>query len=296
MRQYFQLLTHCLSWFKREFFSWVANPTCTACRGPTVGQGYAPRTDDEAARGATKVELYRCSNPGCGAYERFPRYSDVWTLLQTRRGRVGEYAHCFGMFCRAVGTRVRWIWNSEDHVWIEVYSEHQKRWVHVDACEEKFDHPRMYTEGKPFFSHNKRPYTNVSPGWGRKLGYCIAFSTEGATDVTRRYVRNPSLHALPRTRCPEEVLLWIMLEIRKIRRSDLDKPARMHLVREDDREERQLRGFVATALTSEMISQMPGAVSETRQEGVKSPAERQDGPNVAQWATGPSPDPRPDGR
>ena len=272
------------SWFKREFFSFVTNPTCQACRGPTVGQGYTPRTDDEAARGATKVELYRCSNPGCGAYERFPRYSDVWTLLQTRKGRVGEFANCFGMFCRAVGTRVRWIWNSEDHVWIEVYSEHQKRWVHVDACEEKFDQPRMYTEGKHICSCDTYWHTNSWLGWGRQLAYCIAFSTEGATDVTRRYVRTPAVHALPRTRCPEEVLLWIMLEIRKIRRDNLDKPARMRLVREDDREERELRAYVASALTSEMLSGMPGTLRESRQEGVKTPAERQDGPEVAQWA------------
>jgi peptide-N4-(N-acetyl-beta-glucosaminyl)asparagine amidase len=114
--------------------------------------------------------------------------------------------------------------------------------------------------------------------------------------VTRRYVRTPATQALPRTKCPEEVLLWIMLEIRKIRRENLDKPARMQLVREDDREERQLRGYVAHALTSEMISTMSGAVGESRQEGVKSPAERQDGPTVAQWAPTGHSDPRSQGR
>lgn len=125
-------------------------------------------------------------------------------------------------------------------------------------------------------------HTNSSSGWNRKIAYCIAFSNDGATDVTRRYVRNPR-HYFPRTRCTEEVLLWIMHEIRKIRRENLDKSVRHQLMREDEREERELRTYVAHSLASDMINSMPGALNPLRGDEVKTASERQQDAAV-QWA------------
>lgn len=94
-------------------------------------------------------------------------------------------------------------------------------------------------------------------GWGRKIAYCVAFSIEGATDVTRRYVRSPTKYGSHRTRAPEEVLLWVIQEIRKKRRENLGKTDERRLIKEDEREERELRAYMASSLAAEINNLLP---------------------------------------
>ena len=48
---------------------------------------------------------------------------------ETRCGRCGEHANCQALLLRSMGFEVRHITDWTDHVWVEVYSNAQQRWM-----------------------------------------------------------------------------------------------------------------------------------------------------------------------
>nr|XP_047932036.1 peptide-N(4)-(N-acetyl-beta-glucosaminyl)asparagine amidase isoform X2 [Anser cygnoides] len=154
------LLLELLNWFKNDFFHWVNSLPCSRCGGQTEHKSdKLTPTDDDLRWNASRVENHYCNQ--CQFCNRFPRYSNPEKLLETRCGRCGEWANCFTLCCRAVGFEARYVWDCTDHVWTEVYSSSQKRWLHCDPCENACDKPLLY-----------------ETGWGKKLSYIIAFSKD----------------------------------------------------------------------------------------------------------------------
>lgn len=165
-------------YFKQEVMAWCNQPSCSNpnCTGNDDGKQMesvgtrGPETDEEIHGHASRVELYNCKL--CNINTTFPRYNSPRTLFQTRRGRCGEFANLFGLYCRSLGFDTRYILDFTDHVWTEIYSNRQRRWIHADACEGIIDRPNMYEQG-----------------WGKSLNYCIGATCDSVVDVTRRYTR-----------------------------------------------------------------------------------------------------------
>lgn len=92
-------------------------------------------------------------------------------------------------------------------------------------------------------------------GWGKKLSYCIAFSVDGAVDVTIRYVRSCRFRA-PRNRCSESELLHILEEITLERREKMSQNDRFRLRQEQEREIKELRGYLTAGLVNDVFKDL----------------------------------------
>ena len=65
------------------------------------------------------------------------------------------------------------------------------------------------------------------------------------------------MNGLDRTKAPEEVLVWITDEVKKMRRERLSSTERQALVLEDQREESELQGYVVEAIAADLTSMVP---------------------------------------
>ena len=170
-KEYVKELLH---WYKKEFFSWCNKPKCPLCDSDKNIEAVGTCRSNEFERKyqSYNTEVYSCI--GCGGIEvRFPRYNAPIKLVQTKTGRCGEWANLFGAILYACGFKTRFVSNYEDHVWNEFYNEEEKRWIHVDSCEEAYDTPLVYEQG-----------------WGRVMTFIVAASEEEIVDVTPRYVKD----------------------------------------------------------------------------------------------------------
>ncbi|XP_023705838.1 peptide-N(4)-(N-acetyl-beta-glucosaminyl)asparagine amidase isoform X2 [Cryptotermes secundus] len=202
------ILMELLSWFKNSFFCWVASPQCVSCKGTTkfIGHDYSYAAEGEVYR----TEVYSCKM--CHKKVLFPRYNDPEKLLETRKGRCGEWANCFTLMCRALGWEARYIADETDHVWTEVYSGTRRRWLHCDPCENVCDCPLLY-----------------EIGWGKKLSYVMAYSRDEVQDVTWRYSCRHQKVLSRRTECTESDLLATIMQLRQERQQDMSDARKLYL-------------------------------------------------------------------
>ncbi|XP_017017610.1 peptide-N(4)-(N-acetyl-beta-glucosaminyl)asparagine amidase [Drosophila kikkawai] len=185
------LLVELVNWFNTEFFEWVNNIPCRVCGSDESKLRRTERVGD------VRVEVTVC----CGQESKFYRYNDISQLLVSRKGRCGEFANCFTFMCRCLDYDARIVHSHFDHVWTEVYSEAQMRWLHVDPSDNVVDSPLMYQHG-----------------WKRNIDYILAYSRDDIQDVTWRYTNDHQKIRHLRRLCDEKELVKTLDEIRIKRR------------------------------------------------------------------------------
>ena len=188
-----------LDYFKHNFFTWIDVLDCDQCgrkcRLVNVQQTSSSSSGninfeylDYLTNHADQVEIYYCDN--CMINCRFPRYNDPRKLLQTRRGRCGEWANCFVYILRCLDIPVRLVHCTTDHVWAEFYNQTEKRWIHADPCENVYDNPLMY-----------------QVGWHKMIDLVVARGEHELRDVTWRYTAKWKMTAGDRRRKFDECKL-----------------------------------------------------------------------------------------
>eukprot|EP00282_Hemiselmis_andersenii_P033194 CAMPEP_0169452028 /NCGR_PEP_ID=MMETSP1042-20121227/14009_1 /TAXON_ID=464988 /ORGANISM="Hemiselmis andersenii, Strain CCMP1180" /LENGTH=357 /DNA_ID=CAMNT_0009563973 /DNA_START=36 /DNA_END=1109 /DNA_ORIENTATION=+ len=152
-----------LHWFRKQYPYY--HQKCLSCGHDDTTSLGTVRAGEEGLATTRSIENFHC--PVCNHYTRFPRFSSLERIIESGRGRCGEYSCLWYALGQALGYVTRWVVDWEDHVWIEV--KVQGQWCHIDPCEAAFEDKLMYS------------------GWGKKHTYVVAFSREGVEDVTSDY-------------------------------------------------------------------------------------------------------------
>ncbi|KMZ60034.1 Peptide-N(4)-(N-acetyl-beta-glucosaminyl)asparagine amidase [Zostera marina] len=188
-------LLQLLYWFKQSF-SWVNSPPCENCGSETTFIGMGSPLPSETYFSCSSVELFRCQKHCSKNSTRFPRYNDPLKLLETRRGRCGEWANCFTLYCRAFNYESRFILDFTDHVWTECFSHLHGRWMHLDPCEGVYDNPLLYEKGLlPLYFPRDKHEEEVALS---KLPADVG-DENGETIIDERKIRIKSLPIVPMT-------------------------------------------------------------------------------------------------
>lgn len=166
------LVVKLLDYFKNNFFTWVDAIECENCNGKKCSlfdvYNSNQATLEEISNNVSTIEIYKCDD--CKKTYRFPRYNNPKRLLQTRKGRCGEWANCFAFILHCLNIQTRIVYCSTDHVWVEFYNQTERRWIHADPCENVIDNELLYQHG-----------------WGKVIDLVIARGEFEVRDVTWRY-------------------------------------------------------------------------------------------------------------
>ncbi len=244
-----RLVKQLLKWYKEEFFKWVNKPECPNCGNKdqekiqNIG-AVQPYLKQHFEGQAAVIEQYRCK--ACGSNIEFPRYNNPSKLLDTREGRCGEWNNCFILLMKSLGLKVRYLWNMEDHVWCEYFSNNLQRWVHLDSCENAFDNPLLYNEG-----------------WGKKMSYVFAISDHYVVDVTQKYIGANSKNTLPRDKIDEDDLKKVLAALNLSLLSHISDDKTLLEVSSDiilDHKTMQGNAITPTEVQSHMLPRQSGSV------------------------------------
>jgi peptide-N4-(N-acetyl-beta-glucosaminyl)asparagine amidase len=124
----------------------------------------------------------------------------------------------------------------------QYWSPTLKRWVHLDSCECARDQHLLYDKG-----------------WGKKQSYILAFSIEGAQDVTKAYVQDWEAALQRRTWISENELARLLDGVTSRRRAHLDPRTTAQLQKDDETQRLFLDGKLGSREEESLQPRQSGA-------------------------------------